>query len=247
MGIETAALAIGAGSSLLGTVLGYGEQRAARRRAAAITDGGNSDIESLIQGQLNSGQDSYSQYLRRDPNALQPFQFDLSKAFQMLQGQDRQVTADQVAGLRSSVGSLGERFGTGFASREALLRSRIGSSLDARNAGIAQSSFDTALNTGLQDFNAGRGLNAQLLGLLLNARNSGVQTQLAGLGVGTGSGQTLAQGGIDISQLLLLSKFLKPGGTGGAGTGGGGVVPLPQSNIDFSTMFQPSTPSLYGR
>jgi hypothetical protein len=244
MGIETAGLIIGGGASLLGTALQYGEQRAARRRAAAITEGGNSDIESLIQGQLNAGQDSYSQYLRRDPGALAPFQFDLSKAFSMLQGQDKQTTADQIAGLRSSVGSLGERFGSGFASREAILRSRIASQLDARNAGIAQSSFNTALGTGLSDFQSQQGRTAQFLSLLLGARNSGVQNQLAGIGVGAGSGQTLGQGGIDIAQLLLLSKYLGPTTPGGGG-GTSNVVPLPQSNIDFSGMFQPSTPSLY--
>lgn len=219
MGVDP--ITIGLGASVIGAGLQYGETRAARRRAQqmqdraiGLTSGGNyADIEQLLRGQINSGQDSFLQMLRANPNMLKPFQFDASSAFKQLQAQDLQTTADQVAGLRSSVGSLGERFGTGFASREAILRSRLGSDIAARNAGIAQSSFQNALQAGLTDFQAGRQNTAQLLGLLLNTRQTGISQQLQALGLGSqipipGFGAQVGQTGADIASLMLLGRYL---------------------------------------
>lgn len=215
MGLETVALGIGAGSSLLGSVLGYGEQRAARKRASDIVNQDQGDLTSLISGRLNSGQDSYLQYLRSNPNALDPFKFDTTALFKALGTQDTQNLNTQVGQLRSSVGSLGERFGSGFASREALLRERFAADVGARNAGISQTSFNSALSLGLQDFQASRTNQNQLLGILAGTQQQRIQNQLAALGVGANAGSTLASGGLDISQLLLLSHFLgsKSGGT----------------------------------
>lgn len=226
MGVDP--ITLGIGTSLVGGAIQYGENRAARRRAINMQNqaidlaGGNNyaDINALLNQRLNSGQDSFLQYLRANPKALQPFQFDTSSAFKALQAQDLQTTADQVAGLRSSVGSLGERFGTGFASREAILRSRLGSDIAARNAGIAQSSFQNALQAGLADFTGARQNQAQLLGMLLNSRQNQISQQLQALGLGAqipvlgaGLGSQISGLGGDISQLLLLRQYL-----GGSGT-----------------------------
>lgn len=230
MGIEAVALGVGVGSSLLGSVLGYGEQRAARRRASDIVNQGQGELDSMISGKLNSGQDSYLQYLRSNPGALDPFKFDTSQEFKALAAQDQQTIGDQAAQLRSSVGSLGERFGSGFASREALLRSRFATDVGVRNAQISQGSFNTALGLGLQDFQASRANQSQLLGILAGTRQQNIQNQLSALGIGGNAGSQAASGGLDISQLLLLSHFL-----GGSGGGGGGVtsatVPTPGSFV----------------
>lgn len=227
MGVDPVTLGIGA--TVAGGVLKYGENVAARGRAAKVsqqaqglTAGGNADIERIIQGYLtppNQGQDSFLQYLRANPNGLAPYQYDQSKAFDLLKANDVQTTADQVAGLRSSVGSLGERFGGGFASREAILRSRLGADIATRNAGISQSSFQNALQAGMQGFQYQRSNVAQLLQTLLAARQGGVSNQLQALGLGAAQpypsiGEGIQQGGIDIAQLQLLAKYLG-GGTGG--------------------------------
>lgn len=202
MGMETAALAIGGGSSLLGSALQYGENRAARKRANQIQD----QALGIANQPINIGQDSFMQYLRANPNALQPFQFDTSNMFKALGRQDTQTIGDQVAQLRAGAGrgGLGERFGTGFASREALLRGRFATDISARNAGIQQSSFNTALQFGSQDYNANRALQLQAL---LGGR--GQQLQALGLGAGIqmpSVGAGVSQGGTDIAQLLLLMK-----------------------------------------
>lgn len=241
MGVDP--VTIGIGASLVGSALQYGETRAARQRANKLQNqaidlaGQNNyaDINSLLTSRLNSGQDSFLQYLRANPNGLKPFQFDTSGAFKALQAQDLQTTADQVAGLRSSVGSLGERFGTGFASREAILRSRLGADIAARNAGIAQSSFQNALQAGLTDFTGARQNQAQLLGLLLNSRQAQIGQQLQALGLGAGIqvpglGQQVGQTGTDIASLMLLRQYLGGGGTSGGmislTPGSGSYVPL---------------------
>jgi hypothetical protein len=248
----TLPFAIAAGSQILGGILSYGEQRAARRRqnqAMDLAATGYTDIENLINSRLNSGQDSFLQYLRANPNALKPFQFDASSAFKQLQGQDIQNTADQVAGLRSSVGSLGERFGSGFASREAILRARIGVGLDARNAGISQSSFENALQAGLTDYNSRIGQNNQLIGILANLRSQSIGQQIGLLTSPQPSfGATLAGTGGDIAQLMVLQNYLK--GSSQQRTPayvpssfGGYTTPvsytLPPTNFDPTLRFRP--------
>lgn len=253
MGVDP--ITLGLGASLVGTGLQYAENRAARRRASQIQGqamgiaGGApfADINQLIAGKLNTGQDGFLQYLRANPGGLQPFQFDTSSAFKALQAQDVQTTADQVAGLRSSVGSLGERFGTGFASREAILRSRLGSDIAARNAGLAQSSFQNALQAGLADFTGTRQNQAQLLGLLLNSRQAQVGNQLQALGLGAGIqipgfGAQVGQTGSDIASLMLLRQYL--------GGGAGGTTPGIIGNINGVGNYLPvgiGGSGIYGR
>lgn len=228
MGLETA-LAIGAGANVLGGILGYGEQRAARKRqenlgnqAQGLTQGPN-QVDQLIMSQLskpNTGQDGFLQMLRSNPNTLKPYMFNYSQAFQDLQSRDKFVLQDQLAGLRSSAGSLGERFGSGFAAKEGMLRARYGADISARNAGIAQNSFNTALQYGSQGYAMGQSQNNQLLQLLLSSQQGRTGQQLAALGIAgqplPGTAGTIAQGGTDLAQLLVLGNYLR-------GSGGGGV------------------------
>ena len=235
MGFDPASLALlaGAGSSIFGAISGYNENKAARKRQAAATDAGvaltqgSNPVDQLIMQKLsqpNVGQDGFLQYLRSNPNGLQPYMYDQSKAFKGLQAQDAYVTNDQVNQLRAGAGSLGERFGTGFASKEAMLRSRIAAGIDARNAGISQSSFNTALQYGQSGYAMGQQQNNSLLGLLLSSQQGRTGQQLQALGLAAqplqSSGNPIGQGGVDIAQLLLLKQFL--GGGSGGGTG-----PLP--------------------
>lgn len=235
MGWEAAALI---GSQVIGGISQYNENKAARKRqdaatnaGVALTQGAN-PVDSLIMQQLskpNVGQDGFLQYLRSNPGGLKPYMFDSSQAFKQLQAQDAFTTQDQVNQLRASAGSLGERFGTGFASKEAMLRARIAAGLDARNAGIAQSSFNTALQYGSQGYAVGQQQNNALLGLLLSSQQGRTAQQLQALGLQAqplpSSGNIIGQTGADIAQLWLLRSYLGGGGGGGggnatAGTGG---------------------------
>lgn len=243
MGIETAA-AIGAGASLLNSVGGYAESRAARKRqgqaqdqALALTQGPNA-VDQFIMGQLskpNSGQDGFLQYLRSNPGGLKPFQYDQSQAFKGLQAQDNYTINDQVNQLRSSAGSLGQRFGSGFASKEAILRSRFGADISARNAGISQNSFNNALQFGLQGYGLGQQQQNGLLSLLLSSQQGRTGQQLQALGFGAqplpSAVQPLAQGGTDIAQLLLLGNYLRnnPGGATSTPTAGTNTGYSPQA------------------
>jgi len=216
MGVETA-IAIGAGASLLGSGLQYGENRAARKRAEkASTLGSRVAGAPLPTQDFNVGQDSFLQYLRANPTALKPFQFDASQAFKDLMAQDQQTINDQALQLSAGAWSLGSRYGSGFAAKDAILRSRFASDIAARNAGIAQSSFNTALSTGMQDFGLRQSNLMQLLALRQQGELARREQQLQALGLGsaipqTNAGQLVSQTGSDLSQLLLISKFLNKG------------------------------------
>jgi len=243
MGIETA-IAIGAGSQLLGAGLQYGEQRAARKRSQQASDQAMRiseaplGSEGAIQGQINKGQDSYLQYLRSNPTGLQPFMFDYSKAWQDLQANDQQNLTDQVNQQSAGAGSLGARYGSGFAAQSALLRSRVTAANQARNAGIAQSSFNNALQTGFADFSSGQSRQLQLLQMLQSGELSQRGQQLQALGFGSSlpypsTGATVGQTGNDLASLLLLAGYL---GKGSGAGGAGGIVPAPAST-NYNPMF----------
>lgn len=250
MGIETA-IAIGAGTQLLGSVLNYGEQRAARKRQQKAQDTGvqltqgSNPVDQMILQQLsrpNTGQDGFLQMLRNNPNSLKPYMFNYSQAFQDLRANDRFNLQDQLAGLRTSAGSLGERFGSGFAAKEGMLRNRFAADISARNAGIAQNSFNTALQYGASGYALSQQMaqnqNAQLLGLLLNSQQGRTSQQLQALGLAgqpiqSNTGQQIAQGGSDIAQLLVLKNYFGGGG-GGTIASGGGLMP---SSTTYSQPF----------
>lgn len=243
MGVETA-IAIGAGSSLIGAGLQYGENRAARKRSKELNQQGSDitaaplDSTTSINQTLNTGQDSFLQYLRSNPTALKPFQFDASEAFKQLQANDALNIGDQADKLRAGAGSLGERFGSGFASQEAKLRARFAAGIGTRNAGIAQSSFDTALNAGMADYSGTRNNKLQLLQLLQGGELGRRQQQLAALGFGSGlpqpgSAGIVGQTGSDISQLLMLMNYFnKAGGAGGAGASRANI-PMTPATLNY--------------
>lgn len=228
MGLETA-LAISAGSSILGGILQAREGSRLRNQASNIAGNGNQDIMSLIQGYLGqqrqNGPDPFGTYLRTNPAALAPYSFDLSKAYQGYQAQDKMNLTDALSTLSAGAGSLGARFGTGFAGKQAVLQSRFLADQGARNAGIAQSSFNTALGAAQSAFGNTQSQQTGLLSLLLSARNSGVQNQLAALGVGAGAptpGQIVSGVGGGIGSLAFLLPFLRDMGSQ---TGAGPVIP----------------------
>lgn len=245
MGVETA-LAIG--GTLVGGAMQYGENRAARKRSQQVADqaanitGAPLSSTGAIQGALNSGQDSYLQYLRSDPNALKPFSFDASSAFKQLQGQDTQVINDQANALSAGAGSLGARFGSGFAAKDALLRGRFANDIAARNAGISQSSFNTALTAGMSDFQSKQNRQTQLLQLLSGNELAARGQQLQGLGLGASqpypsTGALVSQTGGDIASLMMLMKYLNGGG--------GGTPTKAPANIPQSIVPPNYTPSPY--
>lgn len=242
MGLETA-MAIGAGSQILGAGLQYGEQRAARKRSQQASDKAMNiteqplDANGMIANQINSGQDSYLQYLRSNPTGLQPFMFDYSKAFTDLQANDQQGITDQTNQLSAGAGSLGARYGSGFAASSALLRARALANIQTRNAGIAQSSFNTALNTGFADFSQAQNRQLSLLQLLQSGQLGQRGQELQALGFGASqpypsTGALVGQTGSDLSTLLLLSGYLGKG----AGAGGGATNLVPAS-VNYNPVF----------
>lgn len=200
MGLETAA-AVAIGSQLVGQGVSYFENRAARQRVNKLQSQA-AGVVGLTPG--NSGQDAYLQYLRANPGANAPFQFDASQAFQSLRAQDLLDTQDQVNQLRAGAGSLGARFGSGFAAREAMLRARIAASQGTRNAGIAQRGFEFASTAGSNLFLQQRAQQLQALGFT------------AGLPQPAGFGAQIGQTGSDIASLLMLMRYLGQSGGGGA-------------------------------
>ncbi len=128
------------------------------------------DIQSFL-GQQNPGQDALMQFLRSDPSKQTPF--DASKAFEMLQANDQRQQAGAVNALNQNFsGSIGQRFGSAARQSTGDLLANMAAQFGARNAGIAQSSYENAANRGMQ----GMGLNLQAA-LGLN-QNSGMLAQL---------------------------------------------------------------------
>lgn len=143
---------------------------------------------------INAGNDALMQLLRANPqvqmnqstdSALQSIlggdgsQFDASKAFGLLAGQDQYQTKQALTNLQGQAGSLGQRFGSANQKQASDLLANITGQLDARNAQISQSAFEAAqarrlqaagLLTGREEF--GLGLGQQNLDRQLSAANS---------------------------------------------------------------------------
>lgn len=88
---------------------------------------------------FNAGQDGFLQMLRRGGNP-----FDTSAQFAALAPLDQRLIDSQVAGLRGSSTSLGQRFGTATTGAERLLRGNFAQDISARNAGIQSSAYEAA-------------------------------------------------------------------------------------------------------
>jgi hypothetical protein len=148
----------------------------------------------------NAGQDALLQMMRASPDyqrdttldeTLKRLQtgtgFDTSKEFEALNAQDMLGLNQQVAGLHASAGSLGQRFGTAMGSNEARLRSQFLTNQGARNAQIAQGSFEANRAAQLQAAGLAGGQNQFLNNFLLQAAG---QRQAAA----TAAGQLGVQG-----------------------------------------------------
>lgn len=118
---------------------------------------------SVVTGSqgFNTGQDAIMQMLNRgitlptDASLGEDLRsagqkFDTSDLFASLAPQDARMLDEQVAQLRGSFGTLGQRFGTAAGQQERQLRGNFIQDVAARNAGIAQTSFENAANRNLQ-------------------------------------------------------------------------------------------------
>jgi hypothetical protein len=133
----------------------------------------SSDFVTGSQG-FNAGQDALMQLIR---GSGQPF--DTSKQFAALAPLDQRLIDSQVAGLRGSTTSLGQRFGTATMGAERLLRGNFAQDIAARNAGIQSSAFESAQGRNLaaaQGLQQGGLSQAQLLAQIAQA-NAGNQLQ----------------------------------------------------------------------
>lgn len=128
------------------------------------------DIGSFLN-QTNTGQDALMQFLRADPSKQTPF--DASSAFEMLKSNDARQQQGALEALNANFGSsIGSRFGSAARKSSSDLLANIAGQIGTRNAGIAQSSYESAANRSLQ----GQGLNLQAA-MGLN-QNTGVLAQL---------------------------------------------------------------------
>lgn len=148
---------------------------------------------------FNVGQDGLMQSMRRDISAVQDpnvssslaravngdTQFNNTELFAALQGLDQRALNDQVTALQGSAGSFGQRFGTAGQQAEANLRGNFTAQTRARDAQIAQQSFEAAQGRMMQGL--GLGLNREQFGTQTALQNAQLQqaaaAQLAGLGV----------------------------------------------------------------
>lgn len=145
------------------------------------------DIQNFL-GQQNPGQDALMQFLRSDPSKQTPF--DASQAFNMLQANDQRQQSNAVNALTQTFsGSIGQRFGTAARRQTSDLLANIAGQIGARNAGIAQSSYENAANRGMQglglQLQAAMGLNQNsdtLARLLMSNQQNTLQNRQLNLG-----------------------------------------------------------------
>jgi hypothetical protein len=175
---------------------------------AVSTNTGSIDASSILSS-FNPGQDALMQFLRADPS--KQTSFDTSLAFDNLQALDKRNQDTAIAGLNANFGGLGQRFGTSAMHQTSDLLANMGAQTGARNAGILQSSFESAQQRrmaglgltlqGAQSLSQGGNAMAQLAAQLgianqgntqfyntfnQNNRNTAFQQQLAGLQAGFG-------------------------------------------------------------
>lgn len=125
---------------------------------------GNIDISAILSS-INPGQDALAQFLRADPYSKllgdAGGRFDVSSAFDMLQGNDQMQLDRLVAGQRAGYSGLGQRFGTAAQRNEGRLRADFGAQVAARNAGIAQTAYESEAQRRLQAATQGLGFQLQ--------------------------------------------------------------------------------------
>lgn len=261
----------------------YGDQQARQRRIEDMitpylaTSG--QGIDDLVGGRggsdFNTGQDGIMQLFRRgignvdqlgpNPAATAAFtdaangntRFDISKLFDSIKAQGLTDLGDQVASLRAGAGSLGQRFGSSIGNREALLRSRAVTGMNAAYTQAGQSAWEAAqarrlagaqgLDQQSQQAIAARAADANtrlgyggLIGNLLGQKNQNT-VSLLGLISGMGPGQVPQQQILpqtngypeafgDIGNLAMLYPFLRD-------LGGSRAPNLPQIGLNLPGSF----------
>jgi hypothetical protein len=189
-----------------------------------------------MQG-FNTGQDALLQIMRSDPmqrTLSGQERFDTSGLFAALEPMEQRAQRNALMQLRGSAGSLGQRFGTAFAGREADLLANMTEQAGARRAGISQQSYEAAQARRMQGMGQYAGMaqdyagnsmaqQAQLMNLIqmMNAAsmgrnqfNAGLAGMAAGIPQAPGFGGQIAQTGTDIATLMYLLK--NRGGSGGS-------------------------------
>lgn len=177
-------------SELINGLLGVGQNNA-----------GN--VQSVLK-QINPGNDALMQFLRADPSR----QFDTSSSFAGLEANDQRQINLQTDQLRAGYSGLGQRFGTAAQANEGRVRSDFASQIAARNAGIAQSSFESAQG---RSFGAAQ-LFSQLASGIYGqgqSQNTNLLAILAGLPPAASGATAVGAGISDIGQLLALYPLLQ--------------------------------------
>jgi hypothetical protein len=183
---------------------------------------------------FNTGQDGLLQMLRsqRDPTLTMGLgnagaTFDNSAQFAALAPLDQRQIDQQVAQLHGSFGTLGERFGTAAMDKEQMLRTQALQNIGARNAGLAQQSFESGQARQMQGLgiSAGReqsGIQNWLQGMLANQQATNQASQfnttmgqgynqfLSGL-FGQASNMQAQTGGLNAQLLAIMAGQPNPG------------------------------------
>lgn len=164
---------------------------------AARAQLGPADIPGLMNGLANAASGNT--------------QFDNSQLFKSLGALDRQLLNEQVGELHGSAGSLGQRFGTAMMQNEAMLRGNFANQASARNAQIAQQSFEAAQGRAMQG-----------LGMMQGQQQFLSQHPLAALAAQMQAGQALSQIGLGQQELganvnLQNAGFMNQAGQFNAG------------------------------
>lgn len=166
---------------------------------------------------FNPGQDGLLQMMRRDISApmdpsinpeLQSLgqTFDNSALFSALGTQDQRGLDEQVNQLRGSVGSFGQRFGSGLLKAEADLRGDFLANTGARNAQIQANAFEAGM--GRQAQGLGMRIGREQFAAGLPFQNAAMQLQAAQ----GAAGNALQGSGMDLqAQLANQSAGLQAG------------------------------------
>jgi hypothetical protein len=169
------------------------------------------DLSSVTGSRgFNSGQDGLLQMMNRNYGPTQDpgltaglsgagANFNNSDLFSALAPLDQKMIDQQVAQLQGSSGSLGQRFGTATADREALMRGTFAQNVTARNAQLQSSSFEAAQNRMLQ----GLGIQAQRESAMNQFGLQGAQLQQSAAQAAQSGG--LQQAGL-LGQLLQANQ-----------------------------------------
>ncbi len=204
------------GTILQGLGIGYNiyagvqNQNAANKKtgqinslAGAFLQNPNQDIPGLLS-RINPGQDSLMQFLRADPSRV----FNTSDAFSQLEANDNRQINNQASQLRAGYSGLGARFGTAAQRNEGRLRSDFAAQVAARNAGIAQSSFESGQS---RSMNAAQLLSQLSSGIYQQGNNQNAQLLaiMAGLPPQGGVSTQVGAGIQDLGQLIAFLPLLR--------------------------------------